>query len=128
MFGLEFIIFRVMFFGVFALAFGIIIFTLIRSVNRWDKNNNSPRLTVEALVVAKRTHVARHRSSNDSFHTSSTTRYYVTFQVASGDRMELEMDGNAYGMLVEGDFGQLTFQGTRYLDFARGVQSMQEMR
>ena len=42
-----------------------------------------------------------------------------TFQVASGDRMELLVGGREYGMLAEGDFGELTFQGTRYLGFER---------
>ena len=47
------------------------------------------------------------------------TTYYVTFQVESGDRMELAVDGEDYGMLVEGDRGRLSFQGTRYLGFER---------
>lgn len=50
----------------------------------------------------------------------SRTHYYVTFEVESGDRMELGMDGPAFGMLAEGDRGKLTFQGTRYLGFQRG--------
>ena len=29
------------------------------------------------------------------------------------------MDGDEYGLLVEGDQGLLTFQGTRYLGFER---------
>jgi hypothetical protein len=33
--------------------------------------------------------------------------------------MELQVDGSEYGMLVEGDQGRLTFQGTRYLGFER---------
>ena len=52
-------------------------------------------------------------------HTTTSTTYYATFQVASGDRMELHVGGREYGMLAEGDFGELTFQGTRYLGFAR---------
>ena len=52
-------------------------------------------------------------------HTHHSTSYYVTFQVDSGDRMELHMTGQEYGMLVEGDKGYLTFQGTRYLGFER---------
>ena len=51
-------------------------------------------------------------------HLSSTT-YYATFQVESGDRMELRLSGAEYGMLAEGDRGRLTFQGTRYLSFER---------
>ena len=45
----------------------------------------------------------------------------VTFQVESGDRIELQVKGNEYGMLVEGDYGKLSFQGTRYLGFERQV-------
>ena len=37
--------------------------------------------------------------------------------VESGDRMELSVDDSEYGMLVEGDEGKLTFQGSRYLGF-----------
>lgn len=78
-----------------------------------EKNNNSPRLTVEAKVMSKRTAITHHHDS------MSSTRYYVTFQVDSGDRMELPMTGSEYGMLAEGDVGKLTFQGTRYLSFER---------
>ncbi|MEF2691806.1 MAG: DUF2500 domain-containing protein, partial [Eubacteriales bacterium] len=53
------------------------------------------------------------------FHTTSSTTYYVTFQVESGDRMEFHVSGLEYGMLAEGDTGRLTFQGTRYLSFER---------
>lgn len=44
---------------------------------------------------------------------------YATFQVESGDRMELRLAGNEYGLLVEGDKGKLSFQGTRFLGFER---------
>ena len=52
-------------------------------------------------------------------HTTASTSYYATFQVESGDRMELEVSGPEYGQLVEGDRGKLSFQGTRYLGFNR---------
>ncbi|WP_412104691.1 MULTISPECIES: DUF2500 domain-containing protein [Viridibacillus] len=42
-----------------------------------------------------------------------------TFEVQSGDRIELPVSGREYGILVEGDFGLLTFQGTRYKSFER---------
>ena len=51
--------------------------------------------------------------------TRSSTVYYATFQVESGDRMELRMSGREYGLLAEGDRGKLTFQGTRYRGFER---------
>ena len=53
------------------------------------------------------------------YDTSTFTSYYVTFQVESGDRMEFEVDGSDYGLLVQSDIGKLSFQGTRYLGFER---------
>lgn len=108
--------FGTMFTIVFLLMMAIIVMNLIKGVSEWNKNNNSPRLTVPATVVAKRDQVTRHRHEH---HTSHTTRYYVTFQVESGDRMELQLQGHEFGLLVEGDRGKLTFQGTRYLGFER---------
>ena len=107
--------FGAMFTIVFMLMIGIFVFMAVKGIGEWNKNNNSPRLTVPAVIVAKRTNV--HRSGGEHHHTSTT--YYVTFEVESGDRMELRMDGEQYGLLVEGDQGLLTFQGTRYLGFER---------
>lgn len=119
-FGMLFNGFGVMFTIMFVIVTGTIIFTLVKGIAQWNKNNNSPRLTVPATVVTKRTKVSRHSSNGaDDFHDHTTTTYYVTFQVKSGDRMELRVTGTEYGMLVEGDNGELTFQGTRYLGFDR---------
>ena len=60
-----------------------------------------------------------HNGANDMDYCTTDTTYYVTFQVESGDRMELRMTGRDYGMLFEGDHGTLHFQGTRYLGFDR---------
>ena len=121
-FGIGFGIFGIMFSLTFLLVFGLILFTVIRSISQWNKNNHSPRLTVPATVVAKRTNVSHHHHNHGTDHmghTSASTSYYVTFQVESGDRMELTMAGHQFGLLVEGDRGMLTFQGTRYLSFER---------
>lgn len=117
MFNVFPIIFVIMFVGIF----GFIIFGIFSSVKQWNKNNNSPVLTVEAKVVSKRTDVSHHshNTANNTHHHSSSTWYYVTFEVESGDRMELSLTGQEYGMLVEGDKGKLTFQGTRYKGFQR---------
>ena len=116
-FGMGFDMFGIMFTVVFVFVIGTFVVTAARGISRWSKNNNSPRLTVPATVVAKRTNVTRHANSHHHHHTSTT--YYVTFQVESGDRMELHVAGQEYGLLVEGDNGNLTFQGTRYLGFER---------
>ncbi|WP_227665386.1 DUF2500 domain-containing protein [Lysinibacillus varians] len=78
------------------------------------KNNNSPKLTVPSKIVTKRSDT-RGGSGNTSAHTS----YYVTFEVQSGERLELKLDGRNYGQLAEHDFGILPFQGTRFKAFER---------
>lgn len=120
-FGMGFAAFEAMFTIMFVVVIGMFIATAVKGIGQWNKNNNSPRLTVTATVVAKRTNISRHRHSgaNDHHHYHTSTTYYVTFEVESGDRMELEMDGSEYGLLVEGDRGSLTFQGTRYQGFER---------
>ncbi len=120
-FGMGFNLFDIMFTLTFLMVIGVFVVTLVRMIGQWNKNNHSPRLTVPATIVAKRTNVSRHRhaGANGHHHHSTSTTYYVTFQVDSGDRMELSMSGSEYGLLVEGDKGKLTFQGTRYLGFER---------
>lgn len=115
----AFDLFSVLFFIGFFLILGLILFTLIRAMLQWNKNNHSPRLTVDATVVAKRTQVGSHYNATEPVHMTTPTTYYVTFQVASGDRMEMQVQGHEYGMLAEGDRGALSFQGTRYLGFQR---------
>ena len=125
-FGMTFGIMQVIVPIMFVLVFGIILVTLIRGIGEWNKNNHSPRLNVSARVVAKRTEVSHHQHPNNGdmsgshgYRTTSSTSYYVTFEVDSGDRIEFSMSGSEYGMLIEGDAGTLNFQGTRYLGFER---------
>ena len=121
-----FTLFNIMFTIVFLFIMGTFVVILAKGIGEWNRNNHSPRLTVPAAVIAKRTNVSHHRhaSAGDAtgshgYHSSSSTTYYVTFQVESGDRMELHIPGHEFGLLVEGDRGNLSFQGTRYLGFER---------
>lgn len=111
---------------VFLCILGVFVAVVIRSIHTWNKNNRSPQLSVSARVVSRRTELSHHSFANGGdvtgahgYSTSSSTRYYVTFEVESGDRMEFSVNGREYGMLAEGDVGKLTFQGTRYLSFIR---------
>ena len=116
---LGFIWFQLMTAIIPILAFTIIGIGLFRTVRQWHRNENSPRLTVEAKIVCKRSDYRRTMSNKNQVYSGSRTNYFVTFEVESGDRMELELDGCQYGLLVEGDKGRLTFQGTRFLGFER---------
>jgi hypothetical protein len=97
----------------FILFLGVFIFILSKNIKEWHKNNNSPRLTVNAMIVAKR------RSSHHHHNGGTTHSYHVTFQFESGDRLEMRVPRGEFGVLVEGDRGNLTLQGTRYISFER---------
>ena len=109
-FGWFDFLFPLLFLGMFGLVFGMIVSTLLKSRKQERKNDASPRLSSEATVVTKRTHV---------WGDHSRTTYFATFQFESGDRLELEIPRDRFGYLVEGDRGKLHFQGTRFLDFER---------
>ena len=115
--------FNIIFTIVFILVIGTFVVILVKGISEWNKNNHSPRLTVPATIIAKRTNVSRHRhgGANSHHHYHTSTTYYVTFQVESGDRMEFHISGQEYGVLIEGDHGNLSFQGTRYLGFERSI-------
>ena len=120
-FGMTFSIMRIMVPVIFVLVFGIIIVAMVRGIGEWNKNNHLPKLSVPAKVVSRRTAVSHHHhhQGNGMYHTHTATSYYATFQVESGDRIEFLVSGTEYGMLAEGDSGELTFQGTCYLNFQR---------
>ena len=125
-FGVIFGLFPILFGIVFLFIIGMFLVTAVKGIGTWKKNNHSPRLDVSAVVVAKRADVSHHHHANagdmtgaHGHHISSSTWYYATFQVESGDRMEFSVSGAEYGLLAEGDQGKLSFQGTRYLSFER---------
>lgn len=130
--GFDF--FNIFFIVIAVLVVGLFIFVLInmighrklfngvlrRAVDRMEQDDHAPRLTVTATVVSKRSNITVHHHTSDSVYPhTSTTSYYATFQVPSGDRMELSVPSTEYGLLVEGDEGDLTFQGSRFLRFDR---------
>lgn len=106
----------------FIIIFGLILFNIFKGIKEWSYNNKQPVLSVAAKIVAKRNHTSRSTSTHDGHHHHhTTTRYYVTFEVESGDRMEMQVSTKEYGLLAEGDSGKLTFQGSRYHNFERKI-------
>jgi hypothetical protein len=99
---------------------GILLLSAGKGILQWSNNNKQPLLTVGSSIVSKRNEVSHHHNhQNDQITTYTRTNYYITFEVDSGDRIEFVVNGEAYGLCAEGDTGQLTFQGTRYLGFHR---------
>ena len=102
---------------VFVIVIGSIIYKASQGVAEWSHNNSQPVLSVFARVVSRRTATSGQISSNAGGHVS--TSYFATFELESGERLEFSLYGKDYGLLVEGDAGTLTHQGTRYKGFQR---------
>jgi hypothetical protein len=105
----------------FFLIFGVIFLAIISAIVSAVKNAKAPVITVQARVIAKRTEVSSHHHAGDnhSAHHSSSTYYYITFETEHGERLELPLSGRMFGLLIEGDEGNLTYQGEWFKDFRR---------
>ena len=72
---------------IFIIVIGIIVFSLGQGIVTWNRNNQSPRSTVSAVIIAKRENITHHQHANagdasgaHGFHTTTNTMYYVTFR------------------------------------------------
>ena len=72
-------VFNILFAIIFFCVLGTMVYIFVKNISTWNKNNNSPRLTVAAKIVAKRTKVF-HNQQSDGFSTTTSTSYYVTFE------------------------------------------------
>jgi len=113
-FGLLGVAMGVFFAVVLVAVVTVFVLAAVRGAGQWTRDNASPLLTGPATVVAKRGHVW-----GGSGDTGASTTYYATFQLPTGERVELPVPGPQFGQLVEGDRGVLTHQGTRFKGFAR---------
>ncbi|AQT86484.1 hypothetical protein B1222_22145 [Paenibacillus larvae subsp. pulvifaciens] len=113
-----------MFSIMFTVVAVIIAITGFRMYREWSYTNKQPLLTVDAYVVSKRHHTTSHTHNQDGhMHHNTDTSYFVTFEVESGDRIEMRIQGTEFGQLAEGDWGRLTFQGNRFHRFERRAKS-----
>lgn len=104
----------ILFISIFVLVIGIFFFIIMKSLSAWTTNNNAPIQDRSCKVVAKRI-----QFSGSSNNLSSNTSYYVTFEFEDQSRMELWIGRQQFGYMVEGDTGNLIFQGTRFKEFER---------
>lgn len=96
----------------------MILLALAKELYEWIKNITSPIETVEATVIAKRKiSIQYHRRNGTMPHTSTSSKYYVTFELSDKSHKELRVKGHQFGLLFEQDKGQLVYQGTRFRSF-----------
>lgn len=101
--------------AVIVIAFTAILFFIIKGVSEWTSNNAKPRETIRVRVATKRQH-----TSGGAGDSSASTWYYATFEnTSTGDRQEFKVNTTMYSGIADGDTGQLTYQGTRFINFVR---------
>ena len=90
------------------LVFSLAVLIIAKRVEISLRNSRSPVAAAAASAVSKRQSVS-----------GGYTSYFVTFEFDSGERAELSMSGEEFGMIAEGDRGTLTYQGTKFISFER---------
>ena len=99
---------------VVAIVVSVFAIVIVRGLSQWRRNNASPVVTTLARVVTKRGEV--HGGSGES---RAQTAYFATFEMPTGDRCELALPAREFGLIADGDSGELIYQGTRFKGFAR---------
>jgi hypothetical protein len=94
-------------------CFVYVIFRILLHVAEGVSNLSRRLQSTEARVVAKRAEIGGYPRGRTS------TAYFVTFQFDDGSRREFRLSGAQFGLLVEGDAGLLSWQGTAYRGFDR---------
>lgn len=101
--------------GLLAIILLMIVAKLTSKVNIEERQGDKPVYNMEASVKAKRTLV----EADPEHPGASRTRYFVTFHKRDGNRVELEVPGEDYGLAAEGDEGVLVWQGDEFIVFKR---------
>ena len=97
---------------------GIIVMfgVIVLAVSYSRRKTPEPVLDVQAVVLSK--------EIEDYFITVNDIMvpiedHYIAFRVKSGDSLKFYVDEQSYNQLHEGDWGELRFQGKKYIGFAR---------
>lgn len=96
----------------FIAVLGFIIFSMI---SRYVKNENSPVISTRAQLIDKKRDWHTHTDANGATMTDETL--YLIYQLDTGSEMRFTVNGRIYRHAVAHEWGQLTFQGTRFLRF-----------
>ena len=102
----------------------IFVFVIGIRIYKWNKNENSPKITVDARIISKRSKVkltGLNCEENISMFSLGpyVSAYYIPFETEDGEEKEMNVNVTDYRRFFSGDFGKLTFQGNRYLSFER---------
>ena len=88
---------------------------LIRTERRRIRDARSEETRVRARVVSKR---IGSENIRHAYHTRDGGNvHHATFRLVGGEEMEFDLSRKEYGLLEENTWGELTYQGERFLSF-----------
>ena len=99
-----------------AAAFFLVGVPLIRTERRRIKDARSEEMKVRARVVSRR--IGNENVGAAMHHLrDGGTVYHATFRPVGGEEMEFDLSREEYGSLEENAWGELTYQGERFISF-----------
>lgn len=102
--------------GLLAIILLMIVAKLTGKVNVEEKQGRKPVYNIQAEVKGKRTLI---EADPDNANVPKT-RYFLTFHKRDGNRVEMEVPGEDYGLAAEGDEGVLVYEkGDAFIVFKR---------
>ena len=102
--------------GMAAILLLMLVAKLTGRVNVEEKQGRKPVYNIQAEVKGKRTLV----EADPENPTIPKTRYFLTFHKRDGNRVEMEVPGEDYGLAAEGDEGILVYsKGDEFIVFKR---------
>lgn len=110
-------LFQLLFFVMFA-------FVIIQMISRYKKNENSPVISTKAQLIEKHRDTHTRTDANGIMSTDETLIF--KFKLDTGSEMKLHVSGHVFRSVPEYEWGNLTFQGTRFLKFESPSGSVQK--
>lgn len=102
--------------GMAAILLLMLVARLTAKVNVEEKKGRKPVYNIQAEVKGKRTLIEADAENPNV----PKTRYFVTFHKRDGNRVEMEVPGEDYGLAAEGDEGILVYtKGDEFIVFKR---------
>lgn len=101
--------------GLLAIVLLMLVAKLTSLVNIEEKQGEKPVYNMQAVVKGKRTLV----EADPENPSVPKTTYFLTFHKHDGNRVELQVPGEDYGLAAEGDEGILVWQGDEFVVFKR---------
>lgn len=102
--------------GMLAILLLMLVAKLTGKVNVEEREGRKPVYNIQATVKGKRTLV----EADPENPNIPSTRYFLTFHKRDGNRVEMEVPGEDYGLAAEGDEGVLVYsRGDEFIVFKR---------